>query len=90
MRAVSESITSRRSSMAEAGIEPASDFNATGKLPCGCVICENCRAALALHFGRPGWLELASADADLQRVVTAWTDLPDAIRRALIALVGSQ
>jgi hypothetical protein len=28
-------------------------------------------------------------DADLQRVVEAWPDLPEAIRRAVLALVGS-
>jgi hypothetical protein len=29
------------------------------------------------------------ADADLERVVAAWPDLPDAIRRAVLALIGS-
>ena len=28
-------------------------------------------------------------DADLQRVVAAWPDLPDPIRRAVMALVGT-
>jgi hypothetical protein len=28
-------------------------------------------------------------DADLRRVVAAWPDLPDAIRRAVLALIGS-
>ena len=37
--------------MEAAGIEPSKDFAATGKLPCGCVICEECRAALALQNG---------------------------------------
>jgi hypothetical protein len=29
-------------------------------------------------------------DADLQRVIAAWDGLPEAIRKALVALVGSQ
>lgn len=33
---------------------------------------------------------LASFDADLQRVIAAWDDLPVAIRRAIDALVESQ
>ncbi len=28
-------------------------------------------------------------DPDLARVVSAWPDLPDAIRRAMLALIGS-
>jgi len=39
---------------------------------CHCVNCEQCRAAPALHFGRPNWLELSSVDADLLGVVLAW------------------
>jgi hypothetical protein len=33
---------------------------------------------------------VASLDADLQRVVAAWDRLPVAIRKATLALVGSQ
>jgi hypothetical protein len=29
------------------------------------------------------------ADADLARVVTVWPDLPEAIRRAVLALIGT-
>lgn len=76
--------------MEAAGIEPSIDFAATGQLPCGCVICEECRAALALQNWRPEWLEVAFDDADLQRVVDAWADLPEAIRRAAVSLVDSQ
>jgi hypothetical protein len=32
---------------------------------------------------------LDSVPDDLRRVVEAWPDLPDAIRRAVLALVGS-
>jgi hypothetical protein len=76
--------------MAEAGIEPSGDFDATGTLPCGCVICEQCRAARTLHFGRPNWLDLSSLDAGLQSVHVAWHGLPDAIRRAIVALIETQ
>jgi hypothetical protein len=71
------------------GIEPAFNSDATDILPCSCVNCQQCRAAPALHFGCPDWLETASHDADLQRVIAAWGDLPEAIRRALLALIGS-
>jgi hypothetical protein len=46
-------------------------------------------AELALHTGCFKWLELAFTDADLQRVIAAWGDMLDAIRRAVLALVGS-
>jgi hypothetical protein len=75
---------------AAVGIEPAVDFDATGKLPCGCVICDECRAAMALQSGRTEWLEWASLDADLQRVIASWTQLPPAIRVAIAAIVQSQ
>lgn len=70
------------------GFEPDADFTATGVLPCVCVICPECRAARALQTGRLQWLESALNDADLQRVIAAWADLPDAIRRAMLALIG--
>ena len=31
----------------------------------------------------------AEADPDLSRVVAAWPELPEAIRRAVLALIGS-
>ncbi len=75
--------------MEAAGIEPSNDLAATGLLPCGCVICEKCRAALALHSWRPEWLEVAFDDAELQRVVELWDRLPFAIRAAIKALLWS-
>lgn len=79
----------RHLKMEAAGIEPSNDFAATGLLPCGCVICEECRAAMALQNWRPEWLEVAFDDADLQRVVENWDNLADAIRLAITALIGS-
>ncbi len=75
--------------MEAAGIEPSIDFAATGQLLCGWVICEKCRAALALQHWRPKWLEVAFDDADLQRVIEVWGDLPVSIRTAITALVGT-
>lgn len=72
------------------GLEPTADFNLTGILPCGCVICEECRAALALQMARSEWLDLAPVDAGLQRVIAVWDRLPDAIRLAIAALVECQ
>jgi hypothetical protein len=46
--------------------------------------------APALQLKHANWLELASVDADLQRVILAWEGLPEAIRRATLALVDSE
>jgi hypothetical protein len=72
-----------------AGIEPASDFAVTRDLACSCIVCEECRAANALQNGGSNCHFLASADADLQRVVGVWDGLPGAMRKAILALVGS-
>ena len=75
--------------MAGAGIEPASNSDATDILPCSCVNCQQCRAARALHFGCPDWLSVASSDADLHRVISSWDALPQAIRTAVMAVIGT-
>jgi len=49
-----------------------------------------CRAANALHSGRLDWLALAFNDTNLQRVIAAWGNLPEPVRKAMMALVGSQ
>lgn len=69
------------------GFEPDADFDATGILPCGCMICPECRAALALQTGRPEWLNLALNDAGLQRVLIAWATLTAGQRRAILARI---
>jgi hypothetical protein len=50
------------------------------------VNCQQWRAANALHSGGFQWLESALVDTDLQQVIAAWNDLPEAIRRAMVAL----
>jgi hypothetical protein len=72
--------------MEAAGIEPASDFDATGQLPCGRVICEECRAANALQGPCSDCHWMAFLDADLQRIVAAWNGLPAAIKAAFVVL----
>ena len=73
--------------MEAAGIEPAFDSDGIIKPACACGNCEECRAALALHFGRSIWLDLSSIDADLLSVVLAWENLSEPIRNAILALV---
>jgi hypothetical protein len=70
------------------GFEPANDFDATGTLPCGCVICDECRAANALQIkGTEGHCP-AAVDPDLQFIAEAWAALPVAQRKAIVVLVG--
>ena len=72
------------------GFEPTCNFVANDNAVCVCEKCHQARAALALHSGCFKWLELALNDADLRRLVAAWDELPEAIRRAVISLVESQ
>jgi hypothetical protein len=71
------------------GFEPTLNSAVTGNLPCGCVICDECRAANALQSGRPTWFAMASVDADLHRVIASWPTLPGPIRAAMMALVAT-
>jgi hypothetical protein len=43
----------------------------------------------ALHSGRLHWLQSALIDTDLQRVITSWDASPEAIRVAMLALIGT-
>jgi hypothetical protein len=51
---------------------------------------QSARAAWALYVGSSNCPALALLDADLQRVIATWDGLPEAIRKALLALVDSQ
>ena len=76
--------------MEAAGIEPASDFAVSPNGDCLCDFCEGWRAALALQNDGSSWLDLTQLDADLQRMISAWDMLPDAIKRAIFATVATQ
>src|SRR3954468_23612262 len=45
-----------------------------------------CRAANALQAGRLNWLSSALIEADLQQLSSRWSDLPQAIRSAIVAV----
>jgi hypothetical protein len=57
--------------------------------PSAFVICEECRAALALHSECFKRQLLASLDADLLAVIARWDSLPGAIRKAMMDLLES-
>lgn len=71
------------------GFEPAGDFDATTDGQCSCEFCQGWRAANALHSEVTSCPEVASADPELQRVVASWDALPEAIRAAVLALIGT-
>jgi len=73
---------------APVGVEPNLDSATTADGDCGCANCPGCCAANALQGGRPDCPALASLDAELQRVVGAWDELPTHIRKTILALVG--
>ena len=72
------------------GFEPTRNSSVSDNVLCVCEKCQDARAALALHTGCFKWLELALNDADLQRVLGAWAQLSQPIRRAVMALIESQ
>jgi hypothetical protein len=71
------------------GFEPTLDNAITTESRSSCENCLSVHAALALHGGSSNCLSLASIDADLNEVLAAWEQLPQAIRAAIMALVGS-
>jgi hypothetical protein len=75
--------------MEAAGIEPANDFAVSLNADCVCDFCQGWRAANALQTGGFNCHIVAPDDADLQRVISAWHGLPEAIRRAVLALIGT-
>jgi hypothetical protein len=68
------------------GFEAADKIAVTADCECPCDFCHGWRAANALQRDDSKCLDLASLDADFQRVVSAWGGLPQAIRRAILAL----
>jgi hypothetical protein len=75
--------------MEAAGIEPSDDFDATENCICDCENCQQCRAANALHLECFKSHYLSSLDADLQRLINRWGELPASVKGAVGDLVGS-
>jgi hypothetical protein len=71
------------------GFEAADESAVTADDDCPCEFCLGWRAANALQGRGSNCLDLASRDADLQRVISVWAVLPAAIRRAVVALIGT-
>jgi hypothetical protein len=71
------------------GLEPTDEYDRTEDTTMTSVICQNCRAARALHSGHTHWLDLSSIDADLLSVVLGWEKISEPIRKAVIALMES-
>src|SRR5271155_3822197 len=71
------------------GFEPFADFVVTANSSCSCEFCEGYRAANALHSGCSKWLDSALNDANLQRLIAAWNNLPEGLQTAIMALVGT-
>jgi hypothetical protein len=54
------------------------------------VICEQCRAANALHFSDAEWQCPAWNDPELQFVIGTWASLSSDQRSAIFALAGGE
>src|SRR5580700_2830523 len=65
------------------GLEPFGESDVTRDSTCTCDFCQGWRAANALQNDGSKCPDLAQIDADLQRVISAWDGLPEAIRRAI-------
>jgi hypothetical protein len=72
------------------GFEAEADSDVINDGNCLCNFCRGWRAANALQKDGSKCPDLASFDADLQRVISAWGRLPEAIRRAILALIGTE
>jgi hypothetical protein len=70
------------------GLEPAIDFNTNVDAACNCDKCDQCGAVNALQTNSAVGLCMASIDADLQLVIAEWEEAPQAIRRAILALLN--
>ena len=73
--------------MEAGGIEPPNEKKGTENVEMSCVNCTECRAARALHSGGTGSQFLASNDAELQLIALGWSQLPEAVRKAITMLV---
>ena len=72
--------------MEAAGIEPASDEEATAEAGDVYVECLSCGAADALHFGANDRQPVTAIDARLARICDSWPTLPEHVRMAVEAL----
>jgi hypothetical protein len=71
------------------GFVPGDDSEVTAEGTGCCEFRLGRRAANALQYDGSVCPDLASYGADLQRVISAWDGLSEAIRRAISALAGS-
>jgi hypothetical protein len=72
-----------------AGIEPASEIDATDSTASVCENQQPPRAANALHGSDANCLSLSLADSDLHFLITIWSGLSVEVREALVALAKS-
>ena len=73
--------------MEAAGIEPASENDATDSIACSCENQPTPRAANVLHCSDSNCLIMASIDADLRNIVLAWNGIPENVRQAVVLLI---
>jgi len=73
--------------MEAAGIEPASDFDATDSTASACENQQTPCAANALHDCGMGCPCLTLLDAELHKVIVTWAQLPTNIKRAIVTLI---
>jgi hypothetical protein len=72
------------------GFESASNSEVNDNRCCIYVNCEDGCAANALHPEFLKCLEMALNDAEFLKVIGSWSQLPDAIRTAIIGLAGAK
>ena len=70
--------------------EPAANSEVNDNTCCIYVNCQEGCVSNALHPEFLRCLDVALRDADLQNMIAAWERLPDGIRKAILALIGSQ
>ena len=71
------------------GFEAADKIVVTDDCDCPCDFCQGCALANALQTDGSNCLDLASLDADLQCVISAWDGLPEVVRRIVLTLVST-